>query len=95
MEQSLEQAQSAVNQAREAMQSLHAITRAVATINDMNTQIASAAEEQATVSEEVNKTVSSISQISEQATAAANALAKRASGMQQLISQFRIQGNTH
>ncbi len=102
MDSSREQAQSGVNQAREAIESLDAITRAVTTINDMNTQIASAAEEQAAVSEEINRNVTSISQISEQTaegseqtTAAANELAKLASDLQQLVSQFRIQGSSY
>ncbi|MFO7603183.1 MAG: methyl-accepting chemotaxis protein, partial [Gammaproteobacteria bacterium] len=102
MGQSREQAQSGVEQAREAMQSLDAIARAVATISDMNTQIASAAEEQAAVSEEINKNVSSISQISEQTasgteqtTAAADELARLAVHLQQLIAQFRIQKSTY
>ena len=100
MGKSQEQAQSGVDQAREAMQSLDAITRAVDTINEMNTQIASAAEEQAAVSEEINRNVTSISQISEQTasgteqtTAAADELAKLAAELQQLISQFKIQSN--
>lgn len=100
MDKSKSQAQTGVDQAREAMQSLDAITRAVATINEMNTQIASAAEEQASVSEEINKNVTNISQISEQTasgteqtTAAADELAKLATELQQLISQFKIQAS--
>jgi len=97
MEKSREQAQSGVEQANEAAESLNAITRAVATITEMNTQIASAAEEQSAVSEEINKNVTSISQISEQAatgseqtTSAANELAQLASQLQNLVGQFKI-----
>ncbi|VAX11236.1 Methyl-accepting chemotaxis sensor/transducer protein [hydrothermal vent metagenome] len=97
MEKSRERAQTGVEQANEAAQSLDAINRAVSTITEMNTQIASAAEEQSAVSEEINKNVSSISQISEQTasgseqtTNAANELAKLASDLQNLVSQFKI-----
>jgi len=69
----------------------------VATINEMNTQIASAAEEQSAVSEEINKNVTSISQISEQTasgaeqtTTSANELARLASDLQNLVGQFKI-----
>ncbi len=99
MEKSREQAQVGVEQANEAARSLAAINRAVTTITDMNTQIASAAEEQSAVSEEINRNVSSISQISEQTatgseqtTNAANDLAHLASDLQGLVSQFKIHG---
>jgi len=98
MENSRKQAQAGVEQANEAGQSLEAITRAVATITEMNTQIASAAEEQSAVSEEINKNVTSISQISEQTasgaeqtTTSANELARLASDLQNLVSQFKIE----
>ena len=97
MEQSREQAQAGVEQAKEAAEALESITGAVATINDLNTQIASAAEEQSAVSEEINRSVVSISQISEetatgaeQTTASANDLSKLAGDLQGLVSQFRV-----
>jgi methyl-accepting chemotaxis protein len=97
MEQSREQAQAGVEQAREAAEALESITGAVATINDLNTQIASAAEEQSAVSEEINRSVVSISQISEetatgaeQTTSSANDLSKLAGDLQGLVSQFRV-----
>jgi len=97
MVKSREQAQTGVEQANEAAESLSAITRAVETINEMNTQIASASEEQSAVSEEINKNVTSISQISEQTasgseqtTNAATELAQLASDLQNLVGQFKI-----
>ncbi|MCW8987480.1 MAG: methyl-accepting chemotaxis protein, partial [Gammaproteobacteria bacterium] len=85
-------------QAKEAAESLEAITRAVSTISEMNTHIASAAEEQSATADEMNKNIINISQVSEQTasgseqtTIAANELAKLASDLQQLISQFKIQ----
>ncbi len=97
MEKSREQAQAGVEQATEAAESLEAITRAVATITEMNIQIASAAEEQSAVSEEINKNVTIISQISEQTasgseqtTTSASELAQLASDLQNLVGQFKI-----
>jgi len=97
MEKSREQAQAGVEQATEAAESLEAITRAVATITEMNIQIASAAEEQSAVSEEINKNVTNISQISEQTasgaeqtTTSADELARLASELQNLVGQFKI-----
>ena len=98
MEQGREQANKGTEMAREAAESLDAIARAVSSINEMNTQIAAAAEEQTTVSEEINKSVVNISQISEQTangaeqtTSASTDLSRLASDLQQLVGQFKIQ----
>ncbi len=66
METGREQARTGVDQALLAGQSLDAITQSVATINDMNTQIASAAEEQSKVAEEINRNVVNISQVADE-----------------------------
>jgi methyl-accepting chemotaxis protein len=54
---SREHAGQTVGQAREAGKSLSDITAAVTVISDMNTQIASAAEEQSCVTEEINRNI--------------------------------------
>jgi methyl-accepting chemotaxis protein len=54
---SREHAGQTVEQAREAGKSLSDITAAVTVISDMNTQIASAAEEQSSVTEEINRNI--------------------------------------
>jgi methyl-accepting chemotaxis protein len=66
MEGGSSQAQLSVQQATQAEASLEVVTKAVATINDMNMQIASAAEEQSAVSAEINRNIHNISQVSEE-----------------------------
>jgi methyl-accepting chemotaxis protein len=97
MEQGRTLAQSGVEQAQEAAESLEAITRAVATINEMNTMIASAAEEQTSVAEEMNKNIDNISQLSNDTAGAANQtmaasseLSKLSSQLDSLINQFKL-----
>ncbi len=97
MEQGRNQAQSGVQQAKNAATSLEAITQSVTTINEMNAMIASAAEEQTSVAEEINKNIVNISQLShdtagaaEQTTAASHELSKLATQLQSLVHQFKI-----
>ncbi len=61
MEQARLQGKNGVEQVGRTTKSLGSIAGAVATINEMNTQIASAAEEQSSVSEEINRNVVNIS----------------------------------
>ena len=69
---------------------------AVGTINDMNIQIATAAEEQHAVSEEINKNLVAIQQIVNELTEAAGesstttrTLADTGDKLRQLVSRFR------
>ena len=97
MEEGRSQAQSGVEQARTAAQSLEAITHAVGTINEMNSMIASAAEEQTSVAEEMNRNIVNISQLShdtagaaQQTTAASSELAKLATQLESLVTHFKL-----
>lgn len=97
MEKGRHAAQSGVGQAKEAAESLEAITRAVTTINEMNAMIASAAEEQTSVAEAMNKNIVNISQLSQdtagaadQTTAASGELSKLSSALESLVSQFKL-----
>lgn len=63
MTENAEKASSTVEESARAGDALNAITAAVASINDMNTQIASAAEEQASTAEEINRNVIAIRDI--------------------------------
>ncbi|GAB4294465.1 MAG: methyl-accepting chemotaxis protein [Thiohalomonadaceae bacterium] len=97
MEQGRARAQETVTQARSAGESLDAIASAVGVISDMNTQIASAVEEQSAVAEELNKNISNISHIAEMSaegshqTAAASADIRRlADELEALVGRFKV-----
>ncbi len=96
MDESREQAQIGVEQTAKAGDALIAIADEVARINDMNTQIASAAEEQSAVAEEINHNVVTISQVgdesaqgAEQTARASEDLANLATELQQMVAQFK------
>ncbi|MDX1335168.1 MAG: methyl-accepting chemotaxis protein, partial [Gammaproteobacteria bacterium] len=96
MQESNVQAQTTVEQASEAGGALSDISSSVTTINDMNMQIANAAEEQGLVSEEVNRNVirmndeqGRVSESSVQISRAGEDLAQLAAQLQQLVQQFR------
>lgn len=96
MEVGRESAAGSVIKAREADKALQAISEAVGRINDMNALIASAAEEQSSVAEEINRNVNNISQVAEQTltgstqtAAAADELARLSSELQNLVTQFK------
>lgn len=89
-------AEDSVTQAAKAGDSLNAITEAVTTINDMNQQIASSAEEQSAVAEEINKNIVRINSATDQATEGSRhtaessaELAKLAIELQNQVNQFK------
>ncbi|MBK1648880.1 methyl-accepting chemotaxis protein [Rhabdochromatium marinum] len=97
MGQGQSRASDAVEQAKQGGESLQIINRAVSSITDMNHQIASAAEEQTAVAEEINRNIHSISEAVDQScsgtsqiSSASGDLARLAVRLQQLVSQFRI-----
>ncbi|MCG5509330.1 MULTISPECIES: methyl-accepting chemotaxis protein [Ectothiorhodospira] len=97
MEQGRGKARQGVEQAGKAGESLNVITRSIGTINDMNAQIASAAEEQSAVAEEVNRNVVNISDGvehaatgSRQIAAASDELARLAAELQERVGQFKV-----
>lgn len=96
MEQGRKQAEVSVDRAARAGESLGAITRAVGTIADMNTQVASAAEEQSAVAEEINRNVVTIRDLAEQAgegsehlITASEELCRHVGELQTLVRSFR------
>ncbi|WP_447593038.1 methyl-accepting chemotaxis protein [Aquipseudomonas campi] len=97
MEQSQARTDESVQQATAAAQALESITQAVSVINDMNTQIASAAEEQSAVAEDINRNVTNIGQVAaevaggaDEASQASAELTKLAEQQRRLINQFRV-----
>ncbi|MGF0336595.1 cache domain-containing protein [Ectopseudomonas toyotomiensis] len=84
-------------QANKAGESLDAIAQLIATINAMNAQIASAAEEQTAVAEEINRSVhqiavavDSVAGEAEQGAQAARSLSSVGDRLRSLVQQFRI-----
>jgi len=91
------QAQKSVERAAEAGSTLETITKSVAVISDMNMQIASAAEEQGTVAEEVNRNIVSIHIIAkktadgaEQTASSSVQLSELATELGGLINTFKV-----
>ena len=76
--------------AQQAGSSLKSIVIAIATIRDMNTQIASAAEQQAAVAESINKSIVQISQIAEQNTDNAEKTSLTSGELAELANQLQV-----
>jgi methyl-accepting chemotaxis protein len=97
MEQGRQRTEESVELAGRAGSSLDAITAAVSRITDMNLHIASAAQEQSTVAEEMARNINQISEVSEetahgaeQTEAASQQLSQLAAEMQGLVQRFKV-----
>lgn len=97
MTRSQDKVRDTVERSSKAREALDAITRAVTSINDMNQQIACAAEEQSSMTEEINKNVVSIRDISnlsiessEKNQVASERLASLAEELVNKVNQFKI-----
>ena len=97
MEDSQSKTEISVQQASQAAEALESITQAVSVINDMNTQIASAAEEQSAVAEDINRNVTNIGQVAnevaggaDEASQASAELTQLAEQQRRLINQFKV-----
>ncbi|KPH01356.1 chemotaxis protein [Pseudomonas sp. RIT-PI-q] len=87
MHSSQTQAHSNAGQIQQAVQALSKISDAVTVISDMNLQIASAAEQQSAVAEEVNRNVSAIRTVTETLTGQATESAQICSHLNSLTTQ--------
>lgn len=92
-----QQALDSVDKAETVGHSLETITTAIGSITEMNTQIATAAEQQTAVAEEINRNIHAISQVSaettesaKQTTETSHELAGLASNLHQMISNFKL-----
>ncbi len=90
-------ARSSVEQVNAMSRSLDAITEAVSRINLMNTQVASAAEEQSVVAEDVNRNILHITEVAEvtsenaeRTSTSAQQLGGLASDLRQMIHRYRV-----
>jgi methyl-accepting chemotaxis protein len=97
METSRNLAGTTVELTRKAGEALESITRTVSTIQSMNLQIATAAEEQSAVAEEINRSVLNVRDVSEQTATASQQtaassieLARLGNQLQTLVSRFRV-----
>lgn len=96
MRKGAEQTTEAVNYSSQASEALDVITASISSITDTNVQIASAAEQQSSVSEEINRNVVNINTISEETergsqnvAGASDRLAYLASQLKDIVKQFK------
>ena len=97
MSSGLQQTDQSVEQAQTAGEALEAITQSVSTITDMNTQIASASEQQGVTAEEINRNITAISEAANttsratgEMNQASDELARLAGELQEATSGFRL-----
>ena len=86
-----------IEQANDTNTALQSITHAITLINDMNTQIASASEQQSSVAESINENVVNVKQIAVENSVAANQtkgssseIAQLAEQLKKLVQQFKV-----
>ncbi|MBT3053587.1 MAG: type IV pili methyl-accepting chemotaxis transducer N-terminal domain-containing protein [Candidatus Thiodiazotropha sp. (ex Codakia orbicularis)] len=99
MTSSREIAQNSVDQSSGAGQALDKIVDSVSSINDMNVQIATAAQQQSSVAEEINRSIANIATVADSTTQAASEAVDCTSSIQQsmcqlneLITRFKVNG---
>lgn len=97
MEKSREQAEATEGYTRSTAESLGSIDDRIETLSEKNSQIATAAEEQSSVAEELSRNINNIREIADQASnnadqmaTSGDELARLASDLQRLVHQFRI-----
>ncbi len=97
METSQERSQQAISETAKIASSLDSMSLSVSSINDMNMQIATAAEEQNAVSEEINRNLVAIQHIVEELSQAADesalttqAVVATGQQLKALVSRFRV-----
>ncbi|MES9978663.1 MAG: methyl-accepting chemotaxis protein [Candidatus Thiodiazotropha sp. 6PLUC5] len=89
MDQSRLEAKSAVELATQTGEALNSITQAVDQINEMSTQIASAAEEQGAVAEEINQNIVKINDMSNQTADGASETATASQDLARMATELQ------
>lgn len=97
MQNSQEKAEVSVRHSSETVGALASITEAISVINELNAQIASAAEEQSAVAEDINRNVTTIGTVAsevadgaDKASRASEQLTDMAEQQRRLVSQFKV-----
>jgi methyl-accepting chemotaxis protein len=97
MQQSKARGEATVEKASMAEEALGGVAKAISTINDMNVQIASAAEEQTAVVEEINRSLMCIVEIANEASndtqsteAASDEMTQMAHHLGELVGKFKV-----
>jgi methyl-accepting chemotaxis protein len=90
MQNGKEMTQVGVDQAASAGEALKTINEAVAKISGMNVQIAKAATEQNSVTEEINRSIVNINQVAEQSAAGAQQTAAASGDLSKLAGQLKL-----
>jgi methyl-accepting chemotaxis protein len=97
MQQNKDKTRSTVEQAAKAGEFLQSITHSVSSILDMNNQIAIGSEEQASVAQEINRSIVNIQSVSEdtasgakKATESSKQLSILGSRLRELVEQFKV-----
>ncbi|GAA0791139.1 MULTISPECIES: methyl-accepting chemotaxis protein [Pseudomonadati] len=88
MEQSRNRSREGVQAVDEASNSLSGISQQIASISDMNIQVAAATEEQSTVVEDINRNVTEINDITQRTAQTAQAAAQASKALNQLASRL-------
>lgn len=91
------QAHASVDHVARAGESLSVIAKSVTIISDMNAQIATAAEEQTAVAEEINRNIITISDLghhvtssSEKAASSSGEISLMSSNLRNLVGRFKV-----
>ncbi|WP_404402093.1 methyl-accepting chemotaxis protein [Idiomarina seosinensis] len=88
MERGQDQASNSVDQARRAGDSLNSVRDAVRRMTDMNAQIATAAEEQSSVADEINQNFHGITEATEQSAAGSTQVSEASTELNQLAKRL-------
>ncbi len=89
MDNGQKQAKNSVEQADSAGKSISRISERIDTINDMNNQIASAAEEQTAVAEEINRNINNINDVANETARGTKEMSEACQNLQELAIHLR------